>query len=112
MRVRAQVKDLNFTPHPHLHPHLHHLRLAGALAEAAGVDVNDVSVSSVSSSWGRSITEKAVRALVVFLVLVSLYIAWRFEWRMAVAAIAAMLTCRIEAIPAMNIEFLNHIRYG
>lgn len=62
-----------------------------ALAEAAGVEVNDVSVSSVSSSWGRSITEKAVRALIVFLVLVSLYIAWRFEWRMAVAAIAAML---------------------
>ncbi len=62
-----------------------------ALAEAAGVEVNDVSVSSVSSSWGRSITEKAVRALIVFLVLVSLYIAWRFEWRMAVAAITAML---------------------
>jgi preprotein translocase subunit SecF len=50
-----------------------------------------VSVSSVSSSWGRSITEKAVRALVVFLILVSLYIAWRFEWRMAIAAIVAML---------------------
>ena len=62
-----------------------------ALATAAGVDVNEVSVSSVSSSWGRSITEKAVRALVAFLVLVSLYIAWRFEWRMAVAAIVAML---------------------
>ena len=63
----------------------------GALADAAGVDVNEVSVSSVSSSWGRSITEKAVRALVVFLILVSLYIAWRFEWRMAIAAIVAML---------------------
>ncbi|MFZ9158630.1 MAG: protein translocase subunit SecF, partial [Ilumatobacteraceae bacterium] len=62
-----------------------------ALAEQAGVDVNEVSVSSVSSSWGRSITEKAVRALVVFLVLVSLYIAWRFEWRMALSAIIAML---------------------
>lgn len=62
-----------------------------ALAVAAGVDVYEVSVSSVSSSWGRSITEKAVRALVVFLILVSLYIAWRFEWRMAIAAIVAML---------------------
>ncbi|MFZ9864389.1 MAG: protein translocase subunit SecF [Ilumatobacteraceae bacterium] len=62
-----------------------------ALAEMAGVEVNEVSVSSVSSSWGRSITEKAVRALVVFLILVSLYIAWRFEWRMALAAIIAML---------------------
>lgn len=62
-----------------------------ALATKAGVDVNEVSVSSVSSSWGRSITEKAVRALIAFLILVSLYIAWRFEWRMALAAIIAML---------------------
>ncbi len=61
------------------------------LATTAVVDINEVSVSSVSSSWGRSITEKAVRALVVFMVLVGIYIAWRFEWRMALAAILAML---------------------
>ncbi len=61
------------------------------LATKAVVDINEVSVSSVSSSWGRSITEKAVRALVVFMVLVGIYIAWRFEWRMALAAILAML---------------------
>ena len=61
------------------------------LATKAVVDINEVSVSSVSSSWGRSITEKAVRALIVFMVLVGIYIAWRFEWRMALAAILAML---------------------
>jgi preprotein translocase subunit SecF len=94
-----------------------------ALAEAAGVDVNDVSVSSVSSSWGRSITEKAVRALVVFLVLVSLYIAWRFEWRMAVAAIAAMLhdvlisvgiysIFRFEVTPATVVAFLTILGFS
>jgi preprotein translocase subunit SecF len=42
----------------------------GELAAMAKVDVQDVSVSSVSSSWGRSITEKAVRALLIFFVLV------------------------------------------
>jgi preprotein translocase subunit SecF len=62
-----------------------------ALADKAGVAVQDVSVSSVSSSWGRSITEKAVRALLIFFVLVSLFIAWRFEWKMALSAILAML---------------------
>jgi preprotein translocase subunit SecF len=61
-----------------------------ALAEKAGVQVDDVSVASVSSSWGRSITEKAVRALLVFFLVVSLYISWRFEWKMAISAIAAM----------------------
>ena len=60
------------------------------LAKKSGVETVEVSVSDVSSSWGRSITEKAIRALLVFFLLVSLYIAWRFEWKMAVAAIAAM----------------------
>ena len=62
-----------------------------ALAVAAQVDADSVSVNSVSSTWGRSITEKAVRALVIFLILVALFIAWRLEWRMALAAIIAML---------------------
>ena len=61
------------------------------LATKADVDINEVSVSSVSSSWGRAITEKAVQALIAFMVLVGIYIAWRFEWRMAIAAILAML---------------------
>jgi preprotein translocase subunit SecF len=61
------------------------------LATKANVDINEVSVSSVSSSWGRAITEKAVQALIAFMVLVGIYIALRFEWRMAIAAILAML---------------------
>ena len=66
-------------------------KVQSELASKAQVDVNDVSVSSVSSSWGRAITEKAIRALIAFMVLVGIYIAWRFEWRMAIAAIFAML---------------------
>jgi preprotein translocase subunit SecF len=65
--------------------------LRQAFADAAGVDVDDVNVNLVSSSWGRDVTDKAVRALVIFLVLVAIYISLRFEWRMAVAAILAML---------------------
>ncbi len=66
-------------------------KVQSELATKANVDINEVSVSSVSSSWGRSITEKAVRALIAFMVLVGIYIAWRFELRMALAAILAML---------------------
>jgi len=58
--------------------------------EKASVKADEVSVALVSSSWGRSITEKAVRALLVFFLVVSMYISWRFEWKMAVSAIAAM----------------------
>jgi preprotein translocase subunit SecF len=61
------------------------------LSEVTGSDPSDVSVNSVGPSWGQEITDKAVRALVVFLVLVTLYIALRFEWKMAVATLAALV---------------------
>ena len=62
-----------------------------AFAEEVGVGVEDVATTSVSSTWGKSITSKALRALVIFLVLVALFISWRLQWQMALAAIAAML---------------------
>ena len=65
--------------------------LRSAFADAAGVPVDDVNVNLVSSSWGSEITSKAVRALIIFIVIVAIFISIRFEWRMAVAAIAAML---------------------
>jgi preprotein translocase subunit SecF len=65
--------------------------LQEAFAESAGVDAAEVSVAAVSSSWGEQMTRKAVIALLVFLLLFSIVIAIRFEWRMAVAAIVAML---------------------
>ncbi|MGH3969914.1 MAG: protein translocase subunit SecF, partial [Mycobacterium sp.] len=49
-----------------------------------------ISDSAVSSTWGGQITKKAVIALVVFLVLVVLYIAARYERYMAISALAAM----------------------
>lgn len=95
----------------------------GELASLAGVDEQDVSVSSVSSTWGRSITEKAVRALLVFFVLVSLFIAWRFEWKMALAAFAAMVHDVIISVgvysvtgfsvtPATVVAFLTILGYS
>jgi protein-export membrane protein SecD/preprotein translocase SecF subunit len=93
------------------------------LAEAAGVESDEVSVASVSSSWGRSITEKAVRALIVFFVIVSLFIAWRFEWKMALAAFIAMLhdiaitvgiysLLGLEVTPATVVAFLTILGYS
>ena len=93
------------------------------LAVAAGVESTEVSVSSVSSSWGRAITEKALRALVIFLVLVALYIAWRFEWRMAISAILAMAhdvlvsvgiysVFGFEVTPATVVAFLTILGYS
>jgi preprotein translocase subunit SecF len=79
--------------------------------------------AAVSASWGRSITEKAVRALVVFFVIVSLFIAWRFEWKMALAAFVAWsTTCSsavgiyslfgFEVTPATVVAFLTILGYS
>jgi preprotein translocase subunit SecF len=51
----------------------------------------DVSVSNVSSSWGSDVTRKAIRGLIVFLIAVCLFIGFRFEAKMAAAAIIALL---------------------
>jgi preprotein translocase subunit SecF len=49
-----------------------------------------ISDSAVSETWGGQITKKAVIALVVFLVLVSLYITMRYERYMAISALTTM----------------------
>ncbi|WP_206488428.1 protein translocase subunit SecF [Rhodococcus sp. KRD162] len=51
---------------------------------------NAISVSDVSETWGSQITQKALIALAVFLVIVSIYIAIRYERDMAFAALAAL----------------------
>ena len=94
-----------------------------ALAEKAGLPVEEVSVAAVSSSWGRSITIKSISALLVFFVLVSLFIAWRLEWKMAAAAIVAMAhdvlvsvgvyaIFRFEVTPATVVAFLTILGYS
>jgi preprotein translocase subunit SecF len=99
------------------------LQLQTAFAEAAGVSPDDVSANSVSSSWGRDITEKALRALVIFLVVVAVFISIRFEWRMAVASILAMIHDVVISVgiysmfgflvtPATVIAFLTILGYS
>jgi preprotein translocase subunit SecF len=62
-----------------------------AIADESGVEPDEVTQQTVSKSWGDQITSKARRALIVFLVLVSLYIAIRFEWKMALATLVALV---------------------
>ncbi|UMG92650.1 protein translocase subunit SecF [Nocardioides sp. TF02-7] len=54
-------------------------------------ETRDVSVRDVGPSWGAEIAERALIGVVVFLVLVMLFIWGYFrEWKMSVAAIAAL----------------------
>ena len=94
-----------------------------ALAEAAGVDVTDITVSTVGPSWGDQVTEKAERALIWFFIAITLYITWRLEWKMAVGALASVVhdliisvgfyaVFQIEITPATVIAFLTILGYS
>jgi preprotein translocase subunit SecF len=50
-----------------------------------------INIQAVSSSWGHNITVKAVEGLIVFLIVVSIYLSIRFQWRMAVGAFIALI---------------------
>jgi preprotein translocase subunit SecF len=65
--------------------------VVAAVAEAAGVDPGQVSPESVSADWGRDITDQALVALVVFLVAVVAFLAVRFQLKMAIGAMAALV---------------------
>ncbi len=93
------------------------------LAKMAGVDVNQVALNDVGPTWGHDITQKAERALVIFLVLVVIYITFRFEGKMAIAALIALvhdilITLGIYSLsgfvvsPATVIAFLTILGYS
>ncbi|MFZ6002785.1 MAG: protein translocase subunit SecF [Actinomycetota bacterium] len=66
-------------------------RISQKLADLTGSDVNDVSLNSVGPSWGEEISRKALRALAFFLVAITLYISFRFEFKMAVPTLVALI---------------------
>jgi preprotein translocase subunit SecF len=68
----------------------HRDELVDGVALVAGVDVNDTSIDAVGPTFGSEITRRAIEALVIFLIVVALFITWRFEWKMAMAALAAL----------------------
>ena len=93
------------------------------LAEVAGVKANDVNVNDVGPSFGRSVANKARTALIVFFIVISGYISLRFEWKMALAALAAVVhdilvtvgvysLSRFEVTPATVVAFLTILGYS
>nr|WP_243418434.1 protein translocase subunit SecF [Actinomycetospora cinnamomea] len=60
------------------------------LGASGAPDPNAISDSAVSASWGGEITQQALIALAVFLVLVTIYLSFYFERRMAFAAMVAL----------------------
>jgi len=99
-------------------------KVESALASEFKVSENKISASTIGASWGASVSQKAVTALIWFLILVSLVLAAYFRtWKMSLAALIALahdlvITVGIYALagfevtPASVIGFLTILGYS
>jgi preprotein translocase subunit SecF len=62
-----------------------------------------ISITTVGPTWGSSITDKAIEALIIFFIVVAIYISIRFEPKMALAAFIAMIHDVLVAIGIYSI---------
>jgi preprotein translocase subunit SecF len=93
------------------------------LAKLAKTSTSNVNVSTVGPSWGKDISHKAEQALVVFLAFLLVYLAVFLEWKMAIAAILAMVhdvvisvgvysVFQLEVTPETVVAFLTILGYS
>ena len=112
--LRVQTKDLTAPEQA---------KVRAAIAGYADVAPTTVSISDVSATWGDQVSSKAWRALLIFFVVIALYLAIRFEFKMSVAAIFAvvhdiLITVGIYAItgfevaPATVVAFLTILGFS
>jgi preprotein translocase subunit SecF len=99
-------------------------KVATALAKAAGIkNVDNVDVTFVGPSWGKDVTKKARTALIVFFIIIAIWVSLRFQFKMAIAALVAvvhdiLVTVGIYALvgftvtPATVIAFLTILGFS
>ena len=98
-------------------------KITEALAKYADVKPSEVSVNEVGPTWGDQVSSKALRALIIFFLVIALYLSLRFTIKMAIAAIVAVLhdiaiTIGVYAItgfevtPATVIAFLTILGFS
>ncbi|WP_166864580.1 MULTISPECIES: protein translocase subunit SecF [unclassified Salinibacterium] len=87
-------------------------------------DTDSVSSSFIGATWGQDITGSAVRALIVFIVFATIFMAFYFRtWKMSIAAIVKLLHDLVltvgiyaatgwEITPAAVIGFLTILGYS
>ncbi|MGW5885604.1 protein translocase subunit SecF, partial [Streptomyces koyangensis] len=66
-------------------------QIRDTLSRELDVAADDINADLVGPSWGSQIANKAWTGLGVFMILVVIYLAIAFEWRMALAALIALI---------------------
>jgi preprotein translocase subunit SecF len=65
--------------------------VVSSVSEQLGLDRTKISPETFSSRWGHDTTVSALQGLIIFLIVVSIYISLRFQWRMAIGGMLALL---------------------
>jgi preprotein translocase subunit SecF len=65
--------------------------LLRALADQAGIQLTDVNVEDIGPTFGADVRRQAITGLIVVLAAISLYIALRFEPKMAIGGMIALV---------------------
>jgi preprotein translocase subunit SecF len=71
--------------------HVDTQKAVGELSTELGVPADAISTQLIGPSWGKDISQKALYGLIAFMILVTIYLAVAFEWRLAVGALVALL---------------------
>lgn len=66
-------------------------KIHGSLAKDLHLPIDKIAADLVGPSWGQTIATKAWEGLAIFMILVVVYLAIAFEWRMALAALVALI---------------------
>ncbi len=64
--------------------------VVAAVSDSVGASIEETDSQRIGGKWGQEITDKAVRALIIFFVVILAFMSWRFEWKMALASILAL----------------------
>jgi preprotein translocase subunit SecF len=64
--------------------------VGNAIAGSFHLTQSQISTQFVGPSWGSQISQKALEALIAFLIVIVIYLSIAFEWKMAAAALIAL----------------------
>ena len=62
-----------------------------SVAKTLGLKSEDINVTTIGAGWGANVTRAALIALVISIVAILLYVSLRFEYKMSISAVIALV---------------------
>ncbi|WP_405147616.1 protein translocase subunit SecF [Sphaerisporangium sp. NBC_01403] len=98
-------------------------RVQNVISDKYDIPGNQVSKQIIGATWGGEVLNKAIIGLIVFMIAIILYLTLAFEWKMALAAVVALIHDLVitagvyawsgfEVTPATMLGFLTILGYS